>query len=68
MSVVSVPFHLRPLLREHYHYSVGHTESGEKMPPGQNASWKKCLLERMPPGYFVTRKKCLVRKKSYFNL
>ena len=38
------------------------------MPPGQNASQKKCLLEKMPPGYFVTRKKRLPRKKKLFQL
>ena len=43
MSLVSVPFHLRPLRT--LPKNVGHTESGGKMPPGQNASQKK-----MPPG------------------
>ena len=38
------------------------------MPPGQNASQKKCLLEKMPPGYFLTRKKKAPEKKKLFQL
>ena len=29
---------------------------GKKMPPGKNASRKKCLIEKMPHLYFLTRK------------